>query len=118
MVEDASKNMDLEHCVCKDGFTGSKCEHRYEECGNGELMCLHGTKCVPPKNELHPRWTCECDESKGGKSCQHHRTSMCTTDDAQNQVYLGYKSLISCFNDGVCIEVVENGERSVSNNLS
>jgi hypothetical protein len=117
LVDESKHSENFEHCVCPNGFTGIKCEHEYEQCGNGEHICVHGTKCVPPKDPLRPVWTCECEEAyradfkyKGG-FCQHHRTSICTTSDAGNTIYQGSASLLFCLNDGVCTEYEEDGER-------
>lgn len=98
-----------EHCVCPENFAGMQCEHRYEECGNGEHMCLHGTKCVPPNDESHPKWTCECDETSG-KVCQRHRSSVCTSSDADSTMYRGMTSMIYCVNDGVCMSYKQDGK--------
>lgn len=39
----------FEGCVCPHGYTGQHCEHSYEACGAGEHLCVHGSRCVPPK---------------------------------------------------------------------
>jgi hypothetical protein len=117
LVDVSSHSENFEHCVCPTGFTGLKCEHEYTECGNGEHMCLHGSKCTPPKDEQHPLWTCDCEEAfredhkYAGEFCQHHHTTTCTTSDAENSIYQGAVSLTFCVNDGVCIEIKENGQR-------
>ena len=95
-------------CICPTGFAGMYCEHLYEECGDGELICLHGTKCVPPQAQAKPDWTCECQE---GKACQQHRSSMCPSSDVATSVYRGMTSLLYCLNDGVCITYEQKGKR-------
>jgi hypothetical protein len=117
LVDASSHSENFEHCVCPTGFTGLKCEHEYTECGHGEHMCLHGSKCIPPKDEQHPLWTCDCEEAfredqkYAGEFCQHHHTTTCTTSDAENSIYQGATSLAFCVNDGACIEIKENGQR-------
>ncbi len=98
----------LDRCLCPKGFAGMRCEHSYQECGTGELMCLHGTQCVAPQGELQPDWTCEC---KQGQSCQRHQSSVCTSSDVDTSVYRGMTSLMYCINDGVCITYEQQGKR-------
>ena len=80
------RNESLEHCICHNGFTGLNCEAKYYEYGNGEHMCLHGSKCIL-KDDL---WTCECEEAfcedhkYAGEICQRHHTTICTTTDTSN----------------------------------
>jgi hypothetical protein len=114
---DGTHSENFEHCVCPTGFTGIKCEHVYEECGDGEHMCVHGSKCVPPKDAMHPVWTCDCEEAfredhkYAGKFCQHHHTSTCTTSDSAKSVYEGGLSVAFCVNDGGCMEFEDDGRR-------
>eukprot|EP00934_Nitzschia_sp_Nitz4_P000255 Nitzschia sp. Nitz4//scaffold48_size128905//56389//58065//NITZ4_003597-RA/size128905-augustus-gene-0.22-mRNA-1//-1//CDS//3329552973//255//frame0 len=100
---------DSQRCVCPQGFTGDSCEHAYEECGNGEYMCLHGTICVAPTDEADPSWTCACDDTSG-EFCQHHQTTVCTTSGSSVGVYRGLQSMAFCVNDGVCTEYESDGE--------
>eukprot|EP00980_Cylindrotheca_fusiformis_P014370 scaffold3827_cov179-Cylindrotheca_fusiformis.AAC.34 len=95
-----------DRCVCPSGYTGTKCEYAYEECGNGEHMCLHGTQCVFTSG-LNPKWTCECPPEKD--TCQHFQMTVCTTDDASQEVYAGLDSVVYCVNDGVCMEIEQHG---------
>lgn len=117
LVDTDTHSENFEHCVCPKGFTGSKCEHQYVECGNGEHICLHGSKCIPPDDgDKYPVWTCDCeqafreDHKYSGEFCQHHHTTLCTTSDTENRIYQGAASLAFCVNDGVCIEI-EDGEQ-------
>lgn len=79
-------------------------------------MCLHGSKCVYTTG-LNPRWTCDCEEAYredqqyNGEFCQHHKMSVCTTRDAGFAPYNGMTSSVYCVNDGVCMELEENGAR-------
>ena len=105
----------LEHCECPTGYAGQHCEIQVEECGtNGEHMCLHGSKCV---QDGQGNWTCDCqtafttDSNYAGPFCQHHHTSICTTSGGTSAAYQGPSSFAFCINDGVCIDIVENGQR-------
>lgn len=102
-----------DRCVCPDGWTGTKCEHKYEECGNGQHICLHGSKCVQETGSK--KWTCECEEAYRedqnyvGEFCQHHKMTVCTTADSELQMYDGSASATYCVNDAACVEIEENG---------
>lgn len=100
-------NSDSERCLCPQGFTGGRCEFPYVECGNGEHMCLTGSKCVPPQDEGQP-WTCECANG-AGDTCNRHSTSQCVSPDTKNSIYRGMESLIMCVNDGACTTYEQNG---------
>jgi hypothetical protein len=107
----------FEHCVCPTGFTGLNCEHKYKECGRGEHYCLHGSSCIHDKTT--DDWSCDCPSAStsegemfAGKYCQHHSTSICTSEDAggTSLMYDPTNSLAFCVNDGKCTLVLENGE--------
>lgn len=110
----ATHDENFEHCVCPAGYTGLRCQYKYEECGNKEHICLHGTKCVAPSAaEGRPTWTCDCGDSQSGTFCQHHRTSTCTSEDSSQSIYRGMLSVAYCVNDGVCAMFEEDGVRYV-----
>jgi hypothetical protein len=105
-----------DYCACPKGYAGTSCEHQYQECGNGEHYCLHGSTCVSPKDSSKDEWSCACqDASSGeehfyaGKFCQHHSTMVCTDQSSANDPY--DPTLVAfCVNDGICVSIEENGE--------
>jgi len=109
---DVQHNEDFEHCVCPEGFTGLTCELEADHCGNGEHVCLHGSTCM---KSATGKWSCDCpsafteDRKVAGKFCQHHHTSTCTPDQ-QPKIYRGPTSFAFCVNDGVCKDIVVEGE--------
>ena len=100
-------NDDFERCVCPQGYTGRRCEHSYQECGNGEHICLDGAVCVPPKDVNH-LWTCKCDKNSGS-TCNRHTSAECISPESHHSVYRGLESLILCVNDGVCTTYSQDG---------
>jgi hypothetical protein len=115
-------NQDFEHCVCPEGFTGLSCEYKYEECGNGDHYCLHGSRCVPNDKNVDG-WSCDCQSATSSSSssegslfagdhCQHHATTVCTRQDNGDgsAMYDPATSMVFCVNDGICTEIEENGE--------
>ncbi|KAG7337391.1 EGF-like domain containing protein [Nitzschia inconspicua] len=107
-----------ERCECPQGFTGRSCEYIYEECGNGDYFCLHGSTCVRD-DKGENGWSCDCQLTSNGEDtmfagvhCQHHETTVCTSDKYGNRplMYDPRKSMTFCFNGGICTEIVEQGE--------
>ena len=108
----ATHNEDFEFCACPFTYTGLRCQYKFENCGNGEHMCVHGTKCVPP-NDKQPSWSCDCGSSKVGEFCQHHRTTVCPGEPTSQDIYRGMLSVAYCVNDGVCTQYENDGMRYV-----
>ena len=126
----SSKTVDLskstagnfEHCDCPTGYTGVKCEYEVDECRNteGEVehICLHGSRCAKPEGAK--AWSCACEDAftesqkYAGKFCQHHQTTTCESKVDPSHPYEGPANLAFCVNDGVCIDIVEDGKRYVS----
>lgn len=104
-------NDKMEHCVCPKGFGGMRCQYPYEECGNGEHMCLHGTSCVASLDDKgnNKRWSCECG-AQAGPTCQRHETTICTSPDTPKSIHRGMMSLLYCVNDGKCITYQQDGK--------
>ena len=104
-----TSNMDFEHCVCRPGFAGVHCEIKVDVCGEGEHVCLHGSKCVSD-GEYH---ACDCSsadqgeesEAYAGRSCEHKSTDICT----QGELGPG-KPLSFCTNSGTCKQKVSPNE--------
>jgi len=95
------------HCVCAEGWVGPTCEQKLDICGEGEHVCLHGSKCVPDTS-AESEYTCDCSEADdvignngktafAGDSCQYHGTEICTIGDP----YPG-QPLFFCVNGGSC----------------
>ena len=57
-----TKNDDLEHCECSEGWIGKHCEASVEVCGDNEHLCLHGSSCVLESTTGEASWTCNCDD--------------------------------------------------------
>ena len=126
----SSKTVDLskstagnfEHCDCPIGYTGVKCEYEVDECrsaeGDVEHICLHGSRCTKPEGAK--AWSCDCEDAftesqkYAGKFCQHHQTTTCESKLDPSRPYEGPVNLAFCVNDGVCIDIVEDGKRYVS----
>lgn len=116
-IDSSDESLGVEdRCVCPTGWIGAKCEYKYEECGKGEHICLHGSKCVQLTGRGE-KWTCECekeyreDQNYEGEFCQHHKMTVCSTADAALQMYDGLVSAVYCVNDATCVEIEENGRR-------
>mmetsp|Transcript_9089 Transcript_9089/g.20544 ORF Transcript_9089/g.20544 Transcript_9089/m.20544 type:complete len:410 (-) Transcript_9089:135-1364(-) len=94
---------------CPPGYAGDDCSIKVTDCAaeRTDLVdsCYYGSSCVDASNEfgLLDRY-CECDkagELAAGLMCQYKATSMCTTEDAEEQVTDQY-----CVNGGVCVAFV------------
>merc|ERR1711971_450293 len=114
---------DFDHCVCRPGFTGLRCEHQIETCGGDidstdvnvkgeEHFCLHGSKCMKSteNDNLQHQYDCDCSTTTStispafaGKSCEHKSTTICTVGDL-----LPGKPLSFCVNGGRCLKEVTN----------
>lgn len=104
-------NQNFEHCVCPSGLVGPRCEFKVEVCGNGEHLCLHGSKCVK-KNDKH---ACDCDTFDGlgqiaGAFCQHSASQFCT--ETGNAVLGGQASRAFCVNGGTCKGKIKDNDRN------
>jgi len=87
----------VSYCVCPDGWTGTTCQYRVEECGAN--ACLNGASCQEGMGGEY----CDCSDvdltdAKGnvipyaGMSCERVYTTMCGFDNS------GY----FCTNGGTC----------------
>jgi len=98
-------NNDFEHCVCREGYVGLRCEHRIEVCSSGTHVCMFGGKCLKDGNED----SCDCDESKepflAGKNCEHKSShpgaSICTKGEL-----IVSQPRSFCVNYGTCKEFI------------
>lgn len=104
-----TSNVEFEHCVCRPGFAGVHCETKVDVCGQGQHVCLHGSKCVT-NGKYH---ACDCSnanqgdasEEFAGRSCEHKATDICTKGE------LGPgKPLSFCTNAGTCKKQVSSNE--------
>eukprot|EP00543_Licmophora_paradoxa_P000281 CAMPEP_0202455188 /NCGR_PEP_ID=MMETSP1360-20130828/12780_1 /ASSEMBLY_ACC=CAM_ASM_000848 /TAXON_ID=515479 /ORGANISM="Licmophora paradoxa, Strain CCMP2313" /LENGTH=602 /DNA_ID=CAMNT_0049074709 /DNA_START=80 /DNA_END=1888 /DNA_ORIENTATION=+ len=107
-----SHSRDFEHCACPDGWTGLKCEHQIEVCGENEHACFHGSKCVVANGDRH---TCDCDngfdafEKLAGRFCEHKATTICTRS---GNAALETENFAFCVNNGKCKDIIdENGKQ-------
>jgi Notch 1 len=97
----------FEHCVCPEGFMGLKCETKVEICGNGQHVCLHGSKCVADGYDF----SCNCDVAStptvamAGEYCQHISTSICSTDEVSSSMS-NQSTFAFCVNNGQCVDIV------------
>lgn len=104
-----TSNMDFEHCVCPSGYAGTLCEIKVDVCGQGEHLCLHGSKCVSD-GEFH---ACDCSNADqggdsevfAGRSCEHKATDICTKGELEPG-----KPLSFCTNSGTCKKQVSPDE--------
>lgn len=87
--------LDLQHCECPEGFTGTLCEIRGEKCGSD--YCHHNGKCVQKETTNGPvEHYCDCSETKhAGEFCEHEPTEFCTELPDHN----GHQF---CANGGTC----------------
>jgi len=102
------------HCVCPEGFIGLFCEHKVEACGEGEHVCLHGSKCIPDAS-TDRGYTCDCSfaDAKVGKDdefhyfagefCEYTDTDICSTEDNVEPLYF-------CVNGGKCKSMAGAGD--------
>lgn len=104
----ALSSQNYEHCVCEDGWTGLQCEHKAEECANGNFTCFHGSRCYTVKGKQQ----CDCSTANdtalgtifGGAQCQHPATEICTVNPTSGS------GLSFCVNQGTCKAKVGPGE--------
>lgn len=95
-------NQDFEHCVCREGFVGHKCEIPVEQCEGDKHICLYGSKCVDD-GDGHK---CDCEGAFdvanrfAGNACQHKSTMFCTGNDKPG---IGEEGLSFCVNNGTCV---------------
>merc|ERR1712038_68412 len=74
-------NIDGEHCVCPEGFTGVQCETTdVKPCGDG--VCFNGGLCIETiKSDGTLRdYHCECNEfdtNVAGQFCEHIDVRFC-----------------------------------------
>jgi hypothetical protein len=96
-------NINGEHCVCPNGFTGVLCEKEegthYRECGGG--VCFNGGVCAERVNAYgSPKdFHCECSEfdtNVAGEFCEHENVEFCPSPDGHDA------TKYYCANGGTC----------------
>lgn len=129
-----------EGCDCPTGYVGFSCEFHSEDpldselldqsqnenekkdvtCGEGQILCPNGNKCVKSSEE----WRCECDNANSelatffaGRNCEHPINDICTEGfqkDSVSSVSLSNPvpgtPLSFCVNGGRCKKIVQPGE--------
>lgn len=94
--------LDLEHCVCPTGYTGTLCELLGAPCGDGR--CHNGGTCVlTSQADGSNNYVCDCSTAKtssgvaayAGQYCEHEATSFCTQSTYQSSSQF-------CVNGGTC----------------
>jgi hypothetical protein len=104
-------NKNFQHCVCPPGLVGPRCEFKVEICGEGQHLCLHGSKCVDVDNKK----ACDCDHAFNsltqfaGAFCQHEASVFCTEDGKPGAG--GQASKAFCVNDGKCKGTIKDGDK-------
>ena len=88
------------------------------ECGVGEYLCAHGSKCVQEGSEL----LCDCDEANSelatfyaGSHCEHPVNDICTEgmgapDAVRMNAMLPMTPMSFCVNGGRCKETIQPGQ--------
>ena len=91
-------HVNMEHCVCPDGFYGITCEYEAQRCPKGEHICFHGSECVMNGDE--DRCNCESAQKKtAGLFCEFFATDTCPSGSkGQNSTHRGF-----CTNGGKCL---------------
>lgn len=62
-------SIDGMRCECPDGYQGVLCQYQVEVCGQGEHLCLHGSRCVQENDNgsgggaSSGSYRCECDNA-------------------------------------------------------
>jgi hypothetical protein len=112
---------DFQHCVCPNNFAGTYCEHQLDSCGDGQHLCLHGSKCVGIGDEQ----LCDCDQADSplasffvGSHCEHPVNDICTENspDSNTPSKLTFgngmpgAALDFCVNGRTCKEKVPQNE--------
>ncbi len=94
-------NINGEHCVCPEGFTGVKCEiENVKHCGSG--VCFNGGLCVETisPNGSVKDYHCECNEFANtrfaGEFCEHPEVRFCPAPEGHNE------EMYYCANGGAC----------------
>lgn len=87
--------LDLQHCECPEGYTGTLCEIRGERCGSD--YCHHNGKCIRKEQSNGPMENyCDCSQTgHAGEFCEHEPTQFCTDLPDHN----GHQF---CANGGTC----------------
>lgn len=91
-----------DHCVCPPGHFGMYCEYQMQECGSGDHLCFHGSKCVRDGDTF----SCDCCSSKmktAGLFCEY-----VASDECEQWVDLRNGHRGFCTNGGHC-EIDELG---------
>ncbi|KAF7415031.1 hypothetical protein HZH68_003520 [Vespula germanica] len=65
-------------CICRDGFTGEKCERRQDPCSPNP--CLLGGQC----RRLGYDFQCTCPIDREGKICELERGDACASNPCRN----------------------------------
>ena len=90
---------DGQHCACLPGWTGLRCERRFEFCYPFQHTCYNGGSCLPGLADVYgnEQQFCECGEAIDddgiqyvGEYCETPVLLRCSTDGA------------FCVNGGVC----------------
>jgi len=98
---------------CPRGYAGDDCSIEVSECSAARFdlvhSCYYGSSCIDASNDfgLLDRY-CECEmagELTAGLMCQYQATSVCTVDEAEDQVADQF-----CVNGGVCVAFVRAGD--------
>lgn len=99
---DDNFNDTLMHCLCKDGFFGSRCEVTSTKCDSKH--CFNGGSCKQvAKKDGTVVEVCDCSTAGGtnrkfsGKYCQYEATAFCANEDKTESGNATF-----CLNGGTC----------------
>jgi len=90
-------SQDGKYCSCPDNYAGLQCEYPAEVCGDGDLVCLHGSSCVQDNDGKY-----RCDRSQ-------KRMEYCNPINFP-EYSLGMAVPAFCVNGGRCLELVYGRE--------
>lgn len=103
-AEGISENHDnLQHCVCKDGFVGLKCDRPVSVCGDDQF-CMYGSEC---KKDENGSYFCDCstvnnETAYNGPSCEFTVSSRCNVISGDDSHF--------CVNGGRCKTLSRAGD--------